>query len=133
MKKRISVLLVFLIGFLIQSCGVNSNVMFKEAKEEVKYDSIPLNPTEDYKISIDDKITFTLTTNDGTDIIEKMSGISVEKSGSVSIVEYIVRSNWLANDDGSEKVFQLAYPNHRLSDRCTVRLITTVVNFKREF
>ena len=52
MKKRISVLLVFLIGFLIQSCGVNSNVMFKEAKEEVKYDSIPLNPTEDYKISI---------------------------------------------------------------------------------
>jgi polysaccharide export outer membrane protein len=92
-KKRISVLLVFLIGFLIQSCGVNSNVMFKEAKEEVKYDSIPLNPTEDYKISIDDKITFTLTTNDGTDIIEKMSGISVEKPGSVSIVEYIVRSN----------------------------------------
>lgn len=82
-----------LIGFLIQSCGVNSNVMFKQAKDEVKYDSIPLNPTEDYRISIDDKITFTLTTNDGTDIIEKMSGISMEKGAGMSAIEYIVRSN----------------------------------------
>ena len=82
-----------MIGFLIQSCGVNSNVMFKQAKDEVKYDSIPLNPSEDYRISIDDKITFLLTTNDGTDIIEKMSGISSEKGGAVSGVEYIVRSN----------------------------------------
>lgn len=66
--------------------------MFKQSKDEVKYDSIPLNPTEDYKISIDDKITFSLTTNDGTDIIEKMSGIS-NKGVSESGVEYIVRAN----------------------------------------
>ena len=67
--------------------------MFKQAKDEVMYDSIPLNPTEDYKISIDDKITFSLTTNNGTDIIEKMSGISMEKAGTSVATEYIVRSN----------------------------------------
>ena len=93
MKKRIGIIFVFLIGFLIQSCGVNSNVMFKEAKDEVKYDSIPLNPSEEYKISVDDKIVFTLSTNNGTDIIEKMSGISNEQKGGADIVEYIVRAN----------------------------------------
>jgi len=91
-KKTLAVFVLFITGFLIQSCGVNSNVMFKEAKDEVKYDSIPLNPTEDYKISIDDKITFTLTTNNGTEIIEKLSGISEDKGGA-SMTEYIVRSN----------------------------------------
>ncbi|MEJ6583743.1 MAG: polysaccharide biosynthesis/export family protein [Crocinitomicaceae bacterium] len=93
MRKRIGIVFVFLIGFIIQSCGVNSNVMFKEAKDEVKYDSIPLNPLEEYKISLDDKIKFTLTTNNGADIIEKMSGISTEKSGGTDLFEYIVRSN----------------------------------------
>jgi polysaccharide export outer membrane protein len=92
-RNRIGIIFVFLIGFLIQSCGVNSNVMFKEAKDEVKYDSIPLNPSEEYKISVDDKIKFTLTTNNGTDIIEKMSGISSEKSSGADLFEYIVRSN----------------------------------------
>lgn len=92
-KNRYIILLACLAGFFMQSCGVNSNVMFKEAKDEVKYDSIPLNPTEDYKISVDDKITFTLTTNDGTDIIEKMSGISSEKVNASTVMEYIVRSN----------------------------------------
>lgn len=84
---------LFFLGFLTQSCGVNSNVMFKEAKDEVKHDSIPLNPTEVYKISQDDKITFTLTTNNGTDIIENMSGISKDKVSQNMNTEYIVRAN----------------------------------------
>jgi len=92
-KSKIGIIVLALIGFLIQSCGVNSNLMFKEAKDEVKYDSIPLNPTEEYRISQDDKITFTLTTNNGTDIIEKMSGISSEKVSVNSQTEYIVRTN----------------------------------------
>lgn len=93
MKSKFIIIASFLIGFLIQSCGVNSNVMFKEAKDEVRYDSIPLNPTEEYRISQDDKISFTLTTNNGTDIIEKMSGISVEKTSQNNLTEYIVRPN----------------------------------------
>lgn len=93
MKSIIAITSLFLLGCLTQSCGVNSNVMFKQAKDEVKYDSIPLNPTEVYKISQDDKITFTLTTNNGTDIIENMSGISKDNKSQNLNTEYIVRAN----------------------------------------
>ncbi len=83
----------FLMILLAQSCGVNSNLMFKEAKSDVNYDSIPLNPTEEYRISADDKIAFTLTTNNGTAILESMSGVSDESGSANSNVEYVVRSN----------------------------------------
>ncbi len=93
-------LLVFcvVVAAFIQSCGVNSNLMFKEVKgEEVTYnsDSIPMAPSEDYRISPDDKITFTLSTNDGKQIIERMSGITEVRSGQTANtgIEYIVRRN----------------------------------------
>ena len=92
MKRTIVYCLGFLVILLAQSCGVNSNLMFKEAKSEVNYDSIPLNPTEEYRISADDKISFTLTTNNGTAILESMSGVSDENRVQ-SNVEYVVRSN----------------------------------------
>ena len=85
-----------LVALGIQSCGVNSNLMFKEAKGEVTYnsDSIPMFPAEDYKISPDDKITFTLSTNEGTEIIERMSGISEGTGGqSGTSAEFVVRRN----------------------------------------
>jgi polysaccharide export outer membrane protein len=63
-------------AFAFTSCGVNSNLMWKQAKgTEVNSDSIPLSPQEDYQLSVDDKITFTLSTNNGANIIERMSGI----------------------------------------------------------
>ena len=92
MKHSIIYCLGFLVILLAQSCGVNSNLMFKEAKSDVNYDSIPLNPTEEYRISADDKISFTLTTNNGTAILESMSGVS-DKNGVQSNIEYVVRSN----------------------------------------
>ena len=78
---------------LVSSCGVNSNLMFKEAKGAKVNDSIPLKPTEDYKISQDDKITFTLTTKNGARIIEDMSGISEESRIIQEEFEYVVRQN----------------------------------------
>lgn len=76
---------------------MNSNLMFKEVKgeEKVTYnvDSIPMSPTEEYRISPDDKITFSLATNEGTIIIDKMTGLSSESGVASSITEYIVRSN----------------------------------------
>ena len=62
---------------LLSSCGINSNLMFKEAKGEVNSDSIPLVPEHDYAISVDDKISFRLSTNEGTEIIEQMAGIGL--------------------------------------------------------
>lgn len=78
---------------LVSSCGVNSNLMFKEAKGAKVNDSIPLKPTEDYKISQDDKFTFTLTTKNGARIIEDMSGISYESRNIQGTFEYVVRQN----------------------------------------
>lgn len=78
---------------LVSSCGVNNNVMFKEAKGVKSNDSIPLTPTEDYKISVDDKFTFSLSTKNGTRIIEDMTGISEEGGGGANDLEYVVRQN----------------------------------------
>lgn len=89
-----SVLFGFLILFL-SGCGINSNIMFKEAKGEeiVKSDSIPLNPREDYRISVDDKITFALSTNDGKRIVESLSGVGELNRVQGTTQEYLVRKS----------------------------------------
>lgn len=97
MKRNYSIYLIIFVAGLFQSCGVNSNVMFKVPKGEVNYDSIPMSPVEGYRISVDDKITFTLSTNDGADIIGRMSGTTGQNIGATNNqqggLEYIVRRN----------------------------------------
>ncbi|MBL1280104.1 MAG: polysaccharide biosynthesis/export family protein [Fluviicola sp.] len=91
---RILLLTVFGTAMLLQSCGINSNLMFKQAKgTAVNSDSIPLTPMEAYRISPDDKISFTLATNNGAQIIEGISGVSDEGLKNTTSTEYIVRSN----------------------------------------
>ena len=65
--------------------------VFKEAKGAIKNDSIPLTPLEDYRISPDDKLSFSLSTNNGSGIIERLSGISDNSIASVAFIEYLVR------------------------------------------
>ena len=96
-------LLAFLfIAFLLHltSCGVNSNLMFQTKDDKsFQYDSIPLKPMQEYRISPDDKIAFTLATKDGAPIIERMSGIRDEK-GNVTqdfSIDYIVNHEGEAN------------------------------------
>lgn len=92
--KLVFALLFFVI---LQSCGINKDLMFRTPKGEVvKSDSIPLKPTLDYVISPDDKFTFVLYTNNGESIVNGMSGVS-EKENSKSPMEYIVRSNGTAD------------------------------------
>lgn len=87
-------LLLFLVIVIFQSCGVNSNVMFKTPKgDHAQSDSIPMFPLEDYKISVDDKMTFSLATNNGAEIIESMSGIENKSGANQNSVEYIVRNS----------------------------------------
>lgn len=94
MKVLVRIISVcFSILILVSSCGVNSNVMFKEAKGAAPNDSVPMTPSEDYKISVDDKFTFNLSTKDGTRIIEDMSGISSEGRVATGDLEYVVRQN----------------------------------------
>lgn len=95
MRSKYPVFSLFLIAvlFLFQRCGVNSNIMFKTPKGTVT-DSIPLKPSESYRISADDKITFTLSTNKGADIVVNMSGIEGDANrGAAGSTEFLVRGN----------------------------------------
>ncbi|MES2800728.1 MAG: polysaccharide biosynthesis/export family protein [Bacteroidota bacterium] len=79
---------------LLSSCGINSNLMFKEAKGVAAItDSIPMSPKEDYRIASDDRMSFTLSTNDGKGIIESLSGIKTEGQGQPSEFQYTVRQS----------------------------------------
>ncbi|TNF47207.1 MAG: hypothetical protein EP305_08470 [Bacteroidetes bacterium] len=79
------------------SCNINSNIMFKEAKGDVvTSDSVPLLPKEDYRISVDDKITFSLATNNGKRIVEGMSGVGDGSRTQVQVQEYVVRKSGVA-------------------------------------
>ncbi len=78
---------------IMSSCGVNSNLMFKEAKGATPSDSIPLKPTQDYRISASDKFTFTLATRNGQGIIEDMTGMNDGELRRSTEMEYVVRQN----------------------------------------
>lgn len=95
LSEKVFSLCAIALVLLMGSCGVNSNVMFKEAKGSTLSDTIPLKPTEDYKISEDDKFVFTLTTKNGTRIIEGMTGITQGSLGE-STNEYVVRKDGTA-------------------------------------
>ncbi len=79
---------------MLQSCGVNSNLMFKSKDEKyATVDATPMKPSSDYQISVDDKITFSLSTNNGTTIIESLSGINKELQTTNQQLDYVVRQD----------------------------------------
>jgi polysaccharide export outer membrane protein len=101
-RVLISLMLLTSLG----GCAINSSIMFKTPKGEMSsYDSIPLYPKEDYRISEADYISFTLSTNKGTRIIEAMSGVGETKTiqnnqlSSLGLggLTYLVRSDGYAN------------------------------------
>lgn len=95
MSLKINKIYLFAIALSVYltSCGINSNIMFKEAKGDVVHrDSIPIQPTEDYLISIDDKIKFQLYTNDGEVLLINNADVSQKNvSGNATTIEYLVR------------------------------------------
>lgn len=93
MKTLRRIIGIVFVSLLFASCGVNSNIMFKVPKGEINYDSIPMFPQEDYRISVDDKITFDMYTNDGAAIIDNMSGVAGNRANVSNVREYIVRQN----------------------------------------
>lgn len=95
MNRLTYILFTFLLlGF--SSCGLNSNLMFKEAKgETAQTDSIPLRPAGEYTISKDDKFSFQLYTKNGEAIINGMTGIKQEGVTKPD-VEYVVRQDGTA-------------------------------------
>ena len=76
----------------LSSCGINSNIMFKVPKSDQVYgDSIPMTPTDDYRISVDDKLTFQLYTNDGEVILQNNAGVQNPGQVNMQQIEYLVK------------------------------------------
>lgn len=71
--------------------------MFKSPKGEyASNDTIPMYPKTDYRISIEDRLSFTLTTNDGSRLLDQMSGINVggnSTNNATHTTDYVVRKN----------------------------------------
>lgn len=59
----------------LNSCGINSDLMFKTTKD-YPYDSIPNIDSVEYKLSVNDEITFRLFSNQGFKILDIVSGES---------------------------------------------------------
>lgn len=78
--------------FLLQACGLNNNVMLKAPKgEHANLDSLPLRPSTEYRIGTEDKIIFSISTNDGTKLIEALSSIADKSATSGFSPEFVVR------------------------------------------
>jgi polysaccharide export outer membrane protein len=95
MFKSINVIIAFVSCLIITaSCGVNSNLMLKQAKgTEVNSEEIPLYPKEEYKIAVNDKVAFQLYVNEGADLVDGKNEVSVGAEGQLTSTEYTVRSN----------------------------------------
>ena len=94
MVKRELWFILTLTVLIIQGCGVNSNVMWKQEKgAKINSADVLLKPGEEYKLSIDDKITFSLTTNDGAVLIDYRTGVNSEGNQSQKNVEYLIRKD----------------------------------------
>ena len=68
---------------LLNSCAnVNSNILFKIPKgDQFKFDSLPLEPSEDYKLGVGDRFSFLFGTNSGEKIILNQSGVNTFNEG----------------------------------------------------
>jgi len=74
------------------SCGVNSNLMFKVPKGDLVYnDSVPMIPQTEYVIAPDDKIAFSLSTNQGEPLLEAIAGIGGGARN--KRLEYVVKTD----------------------------------------
>lgn len=85
--------ILFALSFsMFTSCAINNNMMFKAPiGEAATLDSLPIRPTEEYRIEIDDKIVFSLSTNNGTKLIENLAISTSTVGGGGQSPEFTVR------------------------------------------
>lgn len=100
--KTVGVFIVF--NLLFSSCQViNSNALFQIPRGDVfTYDSLPLLPSEDYKLGPGDRFSFLFSTNNGEKIIAGLSGVRgldgqgiIQQNGNI-IQDYLVRQDGTA-------------------------------------
>lgn len=76
-KHRIilPIAVTMLFAMLMNSCGINSDLMFKTTKN-YPFDTIPQEDNPEYRLSINDEINFRLFSNQGFKILDIVSGES---------------------------------------------------------
>jgi polysaccharide export outer membrane protein len=96
MKRFLQIFIVVVMTVWFSACGINTNLMFKTPKD-FAYDSIPMRPKYDYRISPNDKIELELYTNNGGKLIDFYSGGNTEGmvNGGSSSLNYLVRTDSL--------------------------------------
>ena len=100
--KRPYVLIIFLL-LLLNSCGVNSDLMFKTPKD-YQFDT-PENLTDEkYKISPGDIIQFTLYANNGFKIIDLSSLGAGSSNANTRIDNRTLDIKYFVQDDGYVKI-----------------------------
>ena len=95
LTQYITLTLIFA-GILFTGCGVNSNLMFRTKKGFDGYDSIPMSPAYEYRISADDRIELKIYTNNGSKLIDFATGSSSDQSmarSSSTSLEYLVKKD----------------------------------------
>lgn len=86
--RKIIYFFCFAIALTLNSCGVNSNLMFKDLRKESKaMDSIPLIPEESYRLGINDRFSFELFPQNGEQLIESTTQIESK------IIEYTIKAD----------------------------------------
>lgn len=97
--KRLFIPLIFVVGILMTGCGINSNLMFRTPKEFKGYDSIPMSPAFEYQISADDRIELKIYTNNGSKLIDFVSGGNTDGNiagSSSTSLDYLVKKDGYA-------------------------------------
>jgi polysaccharide export outer membrane protein len=95
---------------LLQSCNalknINSNQMFKTPKDGTfKFDSLQMQPSDEYKIGPGDRFFFFFSTNNGERIINSLSGVSSENTQNQGMMQNNQnRMDYLVRSDGTAEI-----------------------------
>lgn len=104
--------IVYLIAILVSlsSCGINSDIMFRSPKgdntkksnyyEIVSPDSLPREKEEDYRIAFDDRITLTVSPNNGKQILEMVTGTTSQGGTNTTGANAFRNNEYTVRTDG---------------------------------
>lgn len=105
-KSYFTLIFIGLSIVFLSSCGnVNSNALFKIPKDSsFKYDSLVMNPTDDYILGPGDRFSFQFATNEGERIIFNQSGVTELMEGGTTQNQQRNRIDYLIRQDGKVKL-----------------------------
>ena len=85
--KTLKKILFFLIPILLGSCNINSSMMLKTPRN-FKFSDIPTNQSIEYKIAVDDVVTFQIFSNDGFQSANAGGSYTVDFDGQIKVPIY---------------------------------------------